>query len=370
MGVKLVDKSLVIDIDDDITGSDWWGISHSSIKDGISQYRGQFESPVKVFVNSNGGSVTQGMAIRNEILNLVEEGFLVETEVTGIAASISSVIALAGTSLKMRTGSYLMIHRPTTFAGGNDEDFANLAITLKKIKGDIVDIYEESSNLSREDIINYIDAETWFTSKEAVSYNFADEVILPVSGEVMNMAPILNQKSVMLNSFSNIPEELCVSNKQVPREPITEGVAMKLSEFLAQNPEAKKEHDAAVLAASSSADSGGGSAEPVNQTGDHYSEVIAIMKSGKYPSAVQDACAQVLSGRNTIENLRSLVSMADMNAEMINSLKAQNGTTADGDDAGASNSGDDTPSDDTNDDTIVNSSEDITNIVTELGGVN
>ena len=234
------DRTLVINIDDEI--GTWWGVTHAELRESIEGLSGQYDNNAIMNINSPGGSVTQGMAIRNEIIKLRESGVTVDVEIMGVAASIASVIALAGDTLKMRTGSYLMIHRPYSVAVVDFEEAASLSDTLKKMEQDLVDIYEESSSLERTEIEDFVRLETWFSAKEAVDFNFAQEVITPEPGVVLNSTRVQPRKGMMWNSFENIPEGLIqtgeddkVLNKEKPMP--------KLDEFLAKNPEAQKELD-------------------------------------------------------------------------------------------------------------------------------
>lgn len=238
--VTVKDRTLVINIDDEI--GTWWGVTHAEFRDALARLSGQYDGRAVLNINSPGGSVTEGMAIRNEIIKLRESGVTVDAEIMGVAASIASVIALAGDSLKMRTGSYLMVHRPYSVAVVDFEEAASLSDTLKKMEQDLVDIYEESSNLERTEIEDFVRLETWFSAKEAVDFNFAQEVIAPEPGVALNSTRVVPQKGLMWSSFENIPEGLIqtgeddkVLNKEKPMP--------KLDEFLAKNPEAQKELD-------------------------------------------------------------------------------------------------------------------------------
>lgn len=332
MSVKLKGTDLIIDIDDDIYDSYWWGISYKSIKDKIVEYKDSFTA-AKVVINSNGGSVTQGIAIRNEILKLVEDGIDVDVEIAGVAASIASVIALAGTTLTMRQGTYLMIHRPYTFVGGDYEELENTAKTLRKMKDDLIDIYEASSNLSREDIDEKLEAETWITAKEAVEYGFADKMVVPEAGVAMNMRKRINNKSLMISSFNNMPKALVENDESggetVPMEPQTEGVAMAgLKELLAKNPEAQTELDAQLASVKSEA-----VADSKKATDAVVARVKGVVASDKYPEQIRNMGMEVLAGTKSIETFEALVIMQDIQNEKENSGDNQDGTHSDGETA-------------------------------------
>lgn len=246
MIVVLKGSTLVINLTMEI--HKWWGISYDDIRLGLAEYEGQF-TKVKMVVNSPGGSVTDGMAIRNEILNLVEAGIEVDIEVMGVAASIASVIALSGTSLKMRTGSYLMIHEPTTITQGNWKQLENMSSTLKKMHDDLIDIYEGASSLERDEIENFVENETWFTAKEAVANGFASKIILAGKNEAQNSSNSI-PKSEMWETFENVPENLSTNLDGQDDEPDSKKETfMNLKEATAAHPEIQNEVDTQVQGA-------------------------------------------------------------------------------------------------------------------------
>jgi len=149
-----------------------WGIGVSDFKKELDAIKGA--SSIKLLLNSIGGDVFSGMAIYNLLAPLKDK---LDVEVLGLAASISSVVALAGKSLKMDTGSYLMIHNPWSYAMGTAKDFRTLADLLDQIGGNMADIYTPRSNHSRGEILALMEAETWMTAAEAVEHGFADEAV-------------------------------------------------------------------------------------------------------------------------------------------------------------------------------------------------
>lgn len=149
-----------------------WGIGVSDFKKELDAIKGA--SSIKLLLNSIGGDVFSGMAIYNLLAPLKDK---LDVEVLGLAASISSVVALAGKSLKMDTGSYLMIHNPWSIAMGTAKDFRTLADLLDQIGGNMADIYTPRSNHSRGEILALMEAETWMTAAEAVEHGFADEAV-------------------------------------------------------------------------------------------------------------------------------------------------------------------------------------------------
>ena len=97
----------------------------------------------------------------------------VNVYVEGLAASIASVIAMAGDTITMRSGSMLMVHMPWTVAQGNAEDMRQIADTLEKTGDSIVDIYSERTQIPVDEIKQVMKNETWLSADEAVSQGWA-----------------------------------------------------------------------------------------------------------------------------------------------------------------------------------------------------
>jgi len=128
---------------------------------------------IKVRVNSPGGDVFQGLAIYNSLLNHPAK---INIEIDGGAISIASVIAMAGDTITMAESSLFMIHNPMTFAVGDAQELRKTADTMDKAKETLVNAYLTQSNLTKKAISNAMDAETWFTPKEAKEAGFVTDI--------------------------------------------------------------------------------------------------------------------------------------------------------------------------------------------------
>lgn len=180
----------------------------------LSDFKTEFEkvknsSEIRVMLNSPGGSVFDGMAIYNLISSVRNK---VTVEVLGMAASIASVIALAGRELVMGEGSYFMIHRPWSFAYGNSDELRKTAELLDKVSGQISDLYGARSALTDEEITEAMDATTWYTAGEAVEAGFADRV------EDYGDAEIAASYDITRYQYANIPGEMLEDDTDTPGE--------------------------------------------------------------------------------------------------------------------------------------------------------
>lgn len=212
------DKPAEIFIYDEIS---WWGVLAVDV---VNQIKGISAKEISLRINSPGGAVFEGFAIYN-ILRQHEA--TVTTYVDGLAASIASVIALAGDKVVMAENAMFMVHEPWTVAAGNAEDMMAIAAVLEEIGGSIIKTYEARTSLDRETLSDMVAKETWFGADRAVEYGFATEVTEPAQ---------LAAKFDPMTAFDKIPDEakaiLESWNKEPEPDPITYGEASTPLEIL------------------------------------------------------------------------------------------------------------------------------------------
>lgn len=148
---------------------------------------------VIVHINSPGGSVDEGVGIYNLLKNHPGK---VDVIVDSLAASIASVIAMAGETITMTKGSKLMIHEPWTVAMGNSKALRKQADLLDLYQSSIIKIYEDRAKLSRDEIISLLEAETWMEPEQAIAVGFADSI----------KGCAIETPAVPQNAFQNVPE--------------------------------------------------------------------------------------------------------------------------------------------------------------------
>jgi len=179
-------------------GKSWWDGSGVGAKDFITDLNGLDVDDIDLRINSLGGSVFEGNAIYN---GLKAHKAKVHVKIDGIAASIASVIAMAGDDIEIPENGMLMIHDPWTYAGGNADDFRAAAEMLDKIKVGITAAYRNKTGKDDKEIANLMTAETWMTAQEAVDMGFADTV----TGAVQAQAKYDEE---VLSRFRNAPAAL------------------------------------------------------------------------------------------------------------------------------------------------------------------
>lgn len=159
-------------LDGDISSVTWWGdeVTPEEFRSELRQMKGD----LTVHINSQGGDVFAGVTIYNALKDYGKGK--VTVKVDGLAASIASVVAMAGDEIIMSPGSMMMVHNPWSMGVGNSDELRKAADTLDEIKEAILPIYTDRSGLSTEEVQELMDNETWMTAEKAVELGFADTV--------------------------------------------------------------------------------------------------------------------------------------------------------------------------------------------------
>jgi len=158
----------------DQIGEDWYGGSGLSAKQFSDVLNEIGNGPLLVEINSPGGNVWDGLSIYNQLRGRKAP---VTTRVVGIAASIASIIALAGDRVEMADAALMMIHDPSGMASGTSEDMRKMAEALDQHAQVLVGVYAKKTGRSPESIRAAMRAETWFTTAEALAFGLVDKPI-------------------------------------------------------------------------------------------------------------------------------------------------------------------------------------------------
>lgn len=155
----------------------FWGITADDMRrelDGIDA------AEILLRINSPGGDVFDGIAIYND---LVDHPARVSVEITGIAASIASIIAMAGDDIAIAENGFLMIHNASTIVWGNRHDMRAVADVLERIDGSLAGTYAAHTGAAAAAMAALMDEETWLVGAEAVEAKFADRCFGPAADD-------------------------------------------------------------------------------------------------------------------------------------------------------------------------------------------
>ena len=158
---------------------------------------------LNVRLNSGGGSVFEGQAIYN---TLSQHKAKVTVTIDGVAASIASVIAMAGDEIRITEGSHIMVHKPWSMAMGDADSMRKEADVLDSLESGIIDIYAARTGKNTKQLTDWVSAETWFKGQAAVDAGFADSVIQAKRRENYARSNIFNSS---LHTPVDILDELC-----------------------------------------------------------------------------------------------------------------------------------------------------------------
>lgn len=136
----------------------------------LAQLNADPAAAVEVRINSPGGSVVEGLAIFNALKPRMPVVY-----VDGVAASVASLIAMAGARIVAAENSLLMIHDPWAGAEGNATELRRTADLLDKHRDAMLTGYARSGQ-SRQQLTSLLAAETWMTATEALALGFIDEI--------------------------------------------------------------------------------------------------------------------------------------------------------------------------------------------------
>ena len=186
----------------------------TSAKNFIEEVKNVSDRDITLRINSVGGSVFDGLAIYNTLRS--HRGY-VNIKIEGLAASISTVIAMAGDNIEMSENGFFMIHNPFGQSAGEATDMRKTADLLDKIKSEIIEIYLKKTNLSAEVLSELMDKETWLSSQEAVEFGFVIDLskFTNVNEKEVNdkLGLINNKKSFKMTEelktwFNGVKEEI------------------------------------------------------------------------------------------------------------------------------------------------------------------
>ena len=194
-------------------------------------------------INSPGGSVVEGTAIYNALRR--HKGG-VTVHIDALAASMASVIAMAGAPVLIADNALMMIHNPWTVSMGGSEDLRKEADLLDMLKVNLRNAYVRKTGLGETEIQDMMDKETWLDAVDAVALGFADAIEEGVAAAATatpenlrarfdNFAKGMSQKAEI-----EVPEAGTVVSESIPAEPILEVESPEPSAVEAEQPVAEE----------------------------------------------------------------------------------------------------------------------------------
>lgn len=186
----------------DFIGSDPWSGGGVGARQVVDQLAGLGDvEQLDVRINSPGGDVADGTAIYNALSRLKAH---VVVHVDGLAASIATLIAMAGDEIRTAENAMWMVHQPWTVAAGDAGEMRRTADVLDRFWSAMLTTYSRRTGSSAGTITGRVEAgggEWWMTSAEAVEAGFADVV----------SEPERDVSAYGLDRFRRVPERLAAA---------------------------------------------------------------------------------------------------------------------------------------------------------------
>lgn len=247
-GIKAAEVLIYGDI-----GESWSGETVAA-KDFVREIAALDAAQITVRINSFGGSVADGIAIHNSIKRHPATTNVV---IDGVAASIASLIAMAGDTVEMAENALLMIHAPWGMAMGNSADMREFADMLDTWAQAMSSSYASKSGSTKEEMLALLtDGEDhWYTAEQALAGKFVDSIVtaMPLAASFDRAAIAARFKSLPGISGGVIAAAAAPTSKEIamPTEAEIKAAADK------QAAEAKKQSDAAAAATAAGAQAEG-----------------------------------------------------------------------------------------------------------------
>jgi ATP-dependent protease ClpP protease subunit len=303
------------------------------IREEINKANGE---DLKINIASPGGFVYPGLLLYNVLNNYSGQ---VHTHLMSVAASMASVIAMAGDLVTAESASVFMIHNASMYDGGDYRDFKKHADYLEKMTDMLARIYADKTGKSVADIRVLMDDETYLFGNEMKTAGFVDEVIdskkkttkneavtfarLAVADCLAEMKAHDTEKDDLEKAAALLPEA-AIDNKPRNNADKTKKTEVKktmdLQTFLAENPTAKAAFDAEMKI---NFDAGFKAGTEDLQAKVNQVTPYMVDKEGKpYPVAVKNLAVDVLEGKAGLDALKGAITVLDAQTEQNNSAAA------------------------------------------------
>lgn len=197
----------------------WWGVSALEVAQAIQGLSAN--TTLRLRINSPGGDVFEGRAIRTAILQ--HPGPTI-AQIDGLAASAATTIADGAGKVEITPGGFYMIHNGWTFMYGNKHECRKTADLLDKVDGAILADYAKRTGLDTAQLVQWMDDETWFSAEEAVEHGFATGLL-----QVDAKAGTENRtdRQWNLSAFERAPKALLEPPKPADPDPVIEAAAQR-----------------------------------------------------------------------------------------------------------------------------------------------
>jgi ATP-dependent Clp endopeptidase proteolytic subunit ClpP len=193
-----------------VIGENFWGdgVSAKQFSDELNKLSSSVKN-ITLRINSPGGDVFDGITIYNR---LKQHKAKVKVVVEGLAASIASVIMLAGDEIEIGTGALVMVHLPWTMAVGNRKDLESTIDRLVDVEDQLLNIYQKKiKKYTRAEVKKMLEDETWLDADEAIEIGLVQRKLedsYPVAAAMLNQAKWLAKMPSIKTDIDGAKEKI------------------------------------------------------------------------------------------------------------------------------------------------------------------
>lgn len=202
----------VIDIDGTIGGWDWdsWERINTGklIRKALRDLKGVKE--IEVRITSLGGDVDQALQIHDA---LQDHPAKVITIINGFCASAATIIALAGDVRRISRNAVYLIHKCSSYVGGNQHDLEMELESQKTVNEVLLDMYRAVNKKTEQELLDLFEYDNghgkWINAQEVVDFGFCTEIYNNDTGDPASLAnkPMVNMADFKRLEYPAFPSD-------------------------------------------------------------------------------------------------------------------------------------------------------------------
>lgn len=135
------------------------------------------KTDVTIHLHTPGGSVFDGNLIYNALKNAKATIHIV---IDGLAASMGSILMLAGKTVSIADNAFVMIHAPSGLVEGDADSMQKAAVLLTSLEKQFISKYAAKTGKTEEELKNWLKGDNWFSADDALANGLVDDVITSV----------------------------------------------------------------------------------------------------------------------------------------------------------------------------------------------
>lgn len=178
----------------------FWGLTHQDFSNQLSELEGK---DIQLNIASFGGVVTDAFAMYNSLKSYSGR---ITANIYGDSASAATFIAMAADEIKIADNVLMLVHNVQGMAVGDTKEMEKTIDLMEKMNANIVDVYKKKTGLNKSTIKKFMNAEEWWTAKEAKANGFVDKVV--EASEIIRENTLVNcvderLKEKLVNKLNN-----------------------------------------------------------------------------------------------------------------------------------------------------------------------